>query len=63
MKDNYLYLQFFIAEKLGKTHREIVNTMTMEELYAWSAYLDLKNDREEKAYEDARRKAQYSKVR
>ena len=62
-KNSYLYLQFAIAEKLGKTHKEIATTMTTEELYAWSAYLELKGEREEKAYEDARRKSQYKNVR
>ena len=37
--------------------------MTTEELYAWNAYFNLKNEREEKAYEDAKKKAQYRKVR
>jgi len=37
--------------------------MTIEELYAWNAYFRLKNEREEKAYEDMKKKAQYRKVR
>ena len=37
--------------------------MTIEELYAWSAYFRLKGEREEKAYEDMKKKAQYRKVR
>tara|TARA_Y100000361_G_scaffold136559_1_gene137318 strand:+ start:203 stop:316 length:114 start_codon:yes stop_codon:yes gene_type:complete len=37
--------------------------MTTEELYAWNAYFDLKGEREEKAYEDMKKKAQYRKVR
>ena len=37
--------------------------MTVEELYAWSAYFRLKAEREEKAYEDAKKKAQFRKVR
>tara|TARA_R100000781_G_C4064762_1_gene122347 strand:+ start:739 stop:933 length:195 start_codon:yes stop_codon:yes gene_type:complete len=61
--DSYLLLQFFIAEKLGKTHREIRETMSTQELYAWSAYYTIKSEQEEKAYEDARRNAQTGKVR
>lgn len=37
--------------------------MSMEELYSWSAYLSLKSDREEEAYENARKQAQFKKVR
>jgi|TARA_R100000479_G_scaffold30617_1_gene12288 hypothetical protein len=37
--------------------------MTVEELYAWNAYFRLKGEREEKAYEDMKKKAQYRKVR
>jgi hypothetical protein len=61
--DPLLYLQFFIAETLGMTLAEIRQKMTREELYAWSAYLSLKADREEKAHERARREAQYRRVR
>jgi len=37
--------------------------MSAHELYAWSAYFALKNEREEEAYEKARRQAQTRKVR
>ena len=37
--------------------------MTLEEVYGWSAYFSLKADREEKAYQDAQKKAQYRKLR
>ena len=37
--------------------------MTLEEMYGWSAYFRLKGEREEKAYQDAQKKAQYRKVR
>jgi len=37
--------------------------MTLEEVYGWNAYFTLKSEREEKAYEDAKKKAQYRKVR
>ena len=62
-KDNYLYLQFFIAENLGITLDYLKNNMTLEEMYGWSAYFTLKGEREEKAYQDAQKKAQYRKVR
>ena len=62
-KDNYLYLQFFVAETLGITLGHLQKNMTIEELYAWNAYFTLKGEREEKAYEDMKKKAQYRKVR
>ena len=37
--------------------------MSIQELYAWSAYFQIKNDREEEAYEKAKRQAQTRKVR
>jgi len=58
-----LYLQFFIAEQLGMTLGDLKKKMTLEELYGWNAYFTLKGEREEKAYEDAKKKAQYRKVR
>jgi len=42
---------------------DLKKKMTLEELYAWNAYFTLKSEREEKAYEDAQKKAQYRKVR
>jgi|TARA_B100000282_G_scaffold235428_1_gene177896 hypothetical protein len=62
-KDNFVYLQFFIAEKLGYTHREIREKMSTQELYAWNAYFQIKSEREEEAYEKAKRQAQTRKVR
>tara|TARA_Y100000592_G_scaffold31146_1_gene49633 strand:+ start:296 stop:403 length:108 start_codon:yes stop_codon:yes gene_type:complete len=35
----------------------------MQELFAWNAYFALKAEREEEAYEKAKRQAQYRKVR
>ena len=58
-----MYLQFFIAEQLGMTLGDLKKKMTLEELYGWNAYFTLKSEREEKAYEDAKKKAQYRKVR
>tara|TARA_B100000963_G_scaffold246794_1_gene216090 strand:- start:1373 stop:1486 length:114 start_codon:yes stop_codon:yes gene_type:complete len=37
--------------------------MSMQELFAWNAYFTLKAEREEEAYEKAKRQAQYRKVR
>ena len=37
--------------------------MSVQELYAWSAYFQIKNDREEEAYEKAKRQAQTRNVR
>jgi hypothetical protein len=56
-------LQFFIAEKLGMTVAELRNTMSTEELFAWSAYCSLKAERENKEIEKARQQAQYRRVR
>lgn len=62
-QDNYLFLQFFIAEKLGMTVGQLRSTMSAKELYGWSAYLTLKAEREEKEMEKARQQAQFRKVR
>tara|TARA_R100000664_G_C2750596_1_gene137924 strand:+ start:931 stop:1101 length:171 start_codon:yes stop_codon:yes gene_type:complete len=56
-------LQFFVAEKLGMTLADLRQKMSVKELYGWNAYFDLKAEQEEKAYEDAKRQAQVSKVR
>ena len=37
--------------------------MSIQELFAWNAYFILKAEREEEAYEKAKRQAQYRKVR
>lgn len=58
-----IYLQFFIAEQLGYTHREIREKMSLQELYAWAAYFQLKGEREEEAMEKIKRQAQVRKVR
>ena len=62
-QDNSLFLQFFIAEKLGMTLTDLRAKMSFKELLAWSAYLSIKSDREEKEMEKARRQAQQRKVR
>jgi len=58
-----LYLQFFVAESLGITLDYLKKNMNLEELYGWNAYFTLKSEREEKAYENMKKKAQYRKVR
>ena len=56
-------MQFFVAEKLGMTLVEVRNKMSLEEMYGWNGYFNYKSEQEEKAYEDAKRKAQTRKVR
>ncbi len=56
-------MQFFIAESLGMTVTFLRNNMCLEEMLGWNAYFAIKSEREEKAYEDAKKKAQYRKVR
>jgi len=56
-------LQFFVAESLGYTYKEIREKMSIQELYAWNAYFELKSERESEAYEKAKRQAQTRKVR
>ena len=62
-KDHFLFLQFFIAEKLGMTLTQLRASMSMEELVAWSAYCSVKSDREQKEIERSRQQAQYRRVR
>lgn len=62
-KDHYLFLQFFIAEKLGMTLGQLRSTMSAEELLGWSAYCTLKSEREEKEIEKSRQQAQFRGVR
>ena len=45
------------------TLAQLRSSMSTEELYAWSAYCDLKAEREEEAFEKARRQAQMRGVR
>ena len=61
--DNFVYLQFFIAEQLGYTFKELQERVSVQELYGWNAYFTIKAEREEEAYEKAKRQAQVRKVR
>jgi len=42
-------LQLGVARELGYTLSELVNKVTLEELYIWSAYFDLLNEEQEKS--------------
>ena len=53
----------YSAEKLGMTLVEVKEKVSTEELIAWSAYFSLKGEREEKAYEDSKKQAQYRRLR
>ena len=48
-------LQFSIAKELGKSLKEIKN-MTEEEIIGWSAYFQIINEEQEKAFEKAKRR-------
>ena len=59
-KSDWFFL-FFLAKELGKTVSELCQTLTQEELIGWAAFLEIKNEEEEKAMERAKktgRKAQ-----
>ena len=58
-----MFLQFFIAEKLGYTHKELRQKISTQELFAWNAYFRIQAEREEEAYEKAKRQAQNRKIR
>ena len=48
-------LQFGIAKVLGKSLVEIRN-MTLDEILGWSAYFQIINEEQEKAFEKAKRR-------
>ena len=50
-----MMLQFGVAKELGKTLTEVRN-MTIEELVGWSAYFQIINEEQEKAFEKAKRR-------
>ena len=50
-----MMLQFAIAKELGKSLAEIKN-MTIEEIIGWSAYFEITNEEQEKAFEKAKRR-------
>jgi len=52
---------FFLASELGMTIKELTSKLTQEEYINWLAYYELKKEYEDKAYEDAKKKAQARK--
>ena len=62
-EDNYLYLQFFLCEKLGYTIQEFREKVTHEELIYWSSYLEIKSEREKAEYDKIRKEAQTKRAR
>ena len=52
---------FFLASELGMTIQELTSKLTHEKYINWLAYYELKKEYEDKAYEDAKKKAQARK--
>ena len=52
---------FFLASELGMTIQELTSKLTHEEYINWLAYYELKKEYGDKAYEDAKKKAQARK--
>ena len=50
-----MMLQFGVAKELGKSLAEVRN-MTLDEIVGWSAYFQIINEEQEKAYEKAKRR-------
>ncbi len=50
-----MMLQFGVAKELGKSLAE-VRDMTLDEIIGWSAYFQIINEEQEKAYEKAKRR-------
>jgi len=50
-----MMLQFGVAKELGKSLAEVRN-MTLDEIIGWSAYFQIMNEEQEKAYEKAKRR-------
>lgn len=50
-----MMLQFGVAKELGKSLVE-VRSMTIQELIGWSAYFQVINEEQEKAFEKAKRR-------
>ncbi len=50
-----MMLQFGVAKELGKSLAEVRN-MTLDEIIGWSAYFQIINEEQEKAYEKAKRR-------
>ena len=50
-------LQFGVAKELGMSLSQVRNTMTPEELIAWSAYFQILNEEQENAMKKSRRRS------
>ncbi len=50
-----MMLQFGVAKELGKSLAEVRN-MTLDEIVGWSAYFQIINEEQEKAFEKAKRR-------
>tara|TARA_R100001440_G_scaffold69129_1_gene90857 strand:+ start:91 stop:246 length:156 start_codon:yes stop_codon:yes gene_type:complete len=50
-----MMLQFGVAKELGKSLAE-VRDMTLDEIIGWSAYFQIINEEQEKAYQKAKRR-------
>lgn len=44
-----------VAERLGKTLNELREAVTAEELVLWMLFFDVKQDREQEAYDKAKK--------
>jgi hypothetical protein len=53
--DGDAVLAFYLAELLGRTVRELEQTMSAREFFQWRAYLAVKREREELAMREAAR--------
>jgi len=49
-------LQMVVAEKLGYTLQELMERVTVEELFLWSAFYEIRHEQERKAVKEAQRR-------
>tara|TARA_R100001082_G_C4282472_1_gene124492 strand:+ start:156 stop:341 length:186 start_codon:yes stop_codon:yes gene_type:complete len=49
------YFVFSLAKELGMTVKQLTGNLSLEELIGWSAFFELKNEREEKEKERVQR--------
>lgn len=50
------FVLFRVAEIVGRTRDELVETLTMEEFLGWVEYLRFKSELQEKAIDEAKQK-------
>lgn len=48
--------ELVVAEKLGKTLHELREQITLDELYLWLAFYEVRTDEERKALDKAKRR-------